>query len=359
MSEDRDSRIADMSVDEFYEELKQHPAFMTDYDSTKPLPEALEGLQAMKYQSDSCDDNALSYKEDGNKNFQLGKYRWAIDSYTEGIKCGPTDQVLNAVLYTNRAAANYRIGNYRSALNDCVQARKFQPSHLKAIVRGSMCHVELKQFPEAIAWCDEALEMSPTDEKMKNLRAKADKLMREQESSKRRELAAERKKMQEHRQILAAVHKRGIRLSGREDLSIGSVSKSSCFSLKSHHPSGAQVSLNSDGVLLWPVMLLYPEYGETDFVEAFSELSLFAEHLEVMFGAEKPAWDVEDKYRPDHLQVFFESKENQRLCEVDISSTLLSALQHAQYIVHDGMPCFLVVVRDSLFARHFVAGYDK
>ena len=344
-----------MSVDEFYDQLKQHPAFMTDYDSTKPLPEALEGLQAMKYQSDSCDDNALSYKEDGNKNFELRKYRWAIDSYTEGIKCKPTDQLLNAVLYTNRAAANYRIGNFRSALNDCIEARKFVSSHLKAIVRGAMCHVELKQFTEAIAWCDEALAMSPTDEKMKNLRTKADKLMREQEAAKRRELAAERKKMCEQQQIMAAVHERGIVLPQSEGSSAGTLS----MLFSSHHPSGAQVCLSSDGVLLWPVMLLYPEYSETDFIEAFSELSLFAEHFEVMFGAEKPAWDVDNKYKPSHLQVFFENKDSQKLYEVDINSTLLSALQHKQYVVHDGMPCFLVVVRNSPFAQHFIARYDK
>ena len=357
MSDQKDSGISNMSVDEFYEELKQHPAFMTDYDLTKPLPEALEGLQAMKYQSDSCDDNALSYKQDGNKNFELGKYRWAIDSYTEGIKCRPTDQLLNAILYTNRAAANYRIGNFRSALNDCIEARKFKSNHLKAIARGAMCYVELKLFPEAIAWCDEALEISPTDEKMKNLRAEADKLLREQERSKRRELAAGRKKAHDQQQILSAVQERGIIFFGSEGSSTGA---SSClFSLKSHHPSGAQVSLNSDGVLVWPVMLLYPEYSETDFIEAFSELSLFSEHLEAMFAAERPCWDVDGKYQPDHLQVFFESKDMHKLYEVDVNSTLLSALLHKRYVVHDGMPCFLVVVRDSPFARHFIALYDK
>jgi len=357
MSDEKDSRIANMSVDEFYEELKQHPAFMTDYDSTKPLPEALEGLQAMKYQSDSSDDNALSYKEDGNKNFERGKYRWAIDNYTEGIKCRPTDQLLSAILYTNRAAANYHIGNYRSALNDCIEARKFKSNHLKAIVRGAMCYVELKEYTEAIAWCDEVLEMSPGDEKIKNLRAKADKSMRELESSKRRELAAERKQSRGQQEVLSAVQKRGIILSGSDGSSAGA--SANLFSLKSQHPSGAQVSLNSDGVLLWPVMLLYPEYSETDFVEAFSELSLFSEHLEVMFGADRPAWDVDEKYQPDRLQVFFESKEKQTLHEVDVNSTLLSALQHERYVVHDGMPCFLVVVQNSPFARHFVSLYDK
>lgn len=352
MCDKKDSEVANMSVDEFYEELKQHPAFMTEYDSTKPLPEALEGLQALKYQSNNCDDNALSYKEDGNKNFELGKYRWAIDSYTEGIKCTPTDPLLIAVLYTNRAAAHYRIGNYRSALNDSIEARKCKSDHLKAIIRGALCYVELKMFTEAVAWCDDALQLSPTDEKMKNVRAKADKLMREQESSKRRELAAERRKDREHQQILAAVQKRGIVLSGYGQ-------SSDLFSSKSHHPSGAGVSLTSDGVLMWPVMLLYPEYGETDFIEAFCESSVFSEHLKVMFGVERPAWDTDDKYQPDHLQIFFEDKDRQQLHQVDASSSLLSALQHKRYVVHDGTPCFFVVAQDSPFARHFIARYSE
>ena len=41
--------------------------------------------------------------------------------------------------------------------------------------------------------------------------------------------------------------------------------------LKGPHPSGAQVHLSPEGVLIWPVMLMFPEFGETDFIEAFRE----------------------------------------------------------------------------------------
>ena len=54
--------------------------------------------------------NATSYKEDGNLNFKRKKYRWAIDNYTAGLKEMAKDKELNAVLYTNRAAANFHIG---------------------------------------------------------------------------------------------------------------------------------------------------------------------------------------------------------------------------------------------------------
>ena len=34
-----------------------------------------------------------------------------MDNYTEGVKCRCPDRSLNAILYTNRAAAQFHIGN--------------------------------------------------------------------------------------------------------------------------------------------------------------------------------------------------------------------------------------------------------
>ena len=42
-------------------------------------------------------------------------------------------------------------------------------------------------------------------------------------------------------------------------------------SLESSHPSGAKVFLNHQGHLEWPVLFLYPEHGETDFISRFNE----------------------------------------------------------------------------------------
>ena len=36
-------------------EMKQHPAFMTEFDESKPLTPALEALQILKYESPSND----------------------------------------------------------------------------------------------------------------------------------------------------------------------------------------------------------------------------------------------------------------------------------------------------------------
>lgn len=34
---------------------------------------------------------------------------------------------------------------------------------------------------------------------------------------------------------------------------------------------GSRVHINEDGELVWPVMLLYPEYHETDLIQEFTE----------------------------------------------------------------------------------------
>ena len=53
---------------------------------------------------------AEAFKDDGNYEFKKKKYDVAVDNYTEGIKCRCPDKQLNAILYTNRAAAQYHRG---------------------------------------------------------------------------------------------------------------------------------------------------------------------------------------------------------------------------------------------------------
>jgi len=48
------------------------------------------------------------------------------------------------------------------------------------------------------------------------------------------------------------------------------------------HGSDAQgPSVDAEGFLTWPVLLAYPEHGQTDFVEQFHEASCLQDHLQV------------------------------------------------------------------------------
>ncbi|PIO36721.1 hypothetical protein AB205_0196010 [Aquarana catesbeiana] len=158
------------------EEFDKVPMFMKkvpDEVKAENTPE-LACLQSIL--TDDPEELARSCKEEGNDYFKEKHYKKAIEAYTEGIKKNSKDQELNAVLYTNRAAAQFYLGNYRSSLNDAVAARKQKPDHLKAIIRGVLCYIEIKNYLEALKWCDEGLRINPSEKKLLEMRTKADKL---------------------------------------------------------------------------------------------------------------------------------------------------------------------------------------
>jgi hypothetical protein len=72
---------------------------------------------------------------------------------------------------------------------------------------------------------------------------------------------------------LRIVQERGIRLSVTTSSGKDIPDPLLLSSLESHHPSGAKVTLDAENVLHWPVLFVYPEYGETDFIQSFDERS--------------------------------------------------------------------------------------
>ena len=50
------------------------------------------------------------YKNEGNDEYKKNNFNSAIHFYTEGIKVNCKDEELNAILYSNRAAARFNLG---------------------------------------------------------------------------------------------------------------------------------------------------------------------------------------------------------------------------------------------------------
>ncbi|XP_055978281.1 tetratricopeptide repeat protein 4 [Sorex fumeus] len=349
--------------DRWEEEFDKIPLFMKEAPSEidpQQNPD-LACLQSLIFDEErSPEEQAKTYKDEGNDYFKEKDYKKAVVSYTEGLKKKCTDPDLNAVLYTNRAAAHFYLGNFRSALNDVAAARKLKPNHLKAVIRGALCHLELKNFAEAVSWCDEGLQIDPKEKKLLEMRVKADKLKRTQQRDMRKAKVTEKKEQSKNEALLQAVKVRGIRLAAEaageeEDSDSESLGELCLDGLGSENPCGARLSMDEQGRLSWPVLFLYPEYGQSDFISAFHEDSRFIDHLMVMFG-ELPSWDLEQKYRPEKLEVYFEAADGAELYRVPLQSTLLPVLQHPRYHVRALTPTFLVCVGTSPFCRSYLEG---
>ncbi|XP_077005664.1 tetratricopeptide repeat protein 4 isoform X2 [Tamandua tetradactyla] len=349
--------------DQWEEEFEKIPLFMKKTPSEIDPQENpdLACLQSIIFDDErSPEEQAKTYKDEGNDYFKEKNYKKAVISYTEGLKKKCADSDLNVVLYTNRAAAHYYLGNFRSSQNDVMAARKLKPCHLKAIVRGALCHLELGNFAEAVNWCDEGLQIDAKEKKLLNTRAKADKLKRTEQRDIRKAKLKEKKEQNQNEALLQAIKARNIRLVSEvanEDEDSGSEGPGELFldGLSSENPCGARVSLDDQGRLSWPVLFLYPEYTQSDFISAFHEDSRFIDHLMVMFG-ETPSWDLEQKYCPDNLEVYFEDEERAELYQVSPKSSLLQVLQHPRYFVKALTPAFLVCVRSSPFSKNYLRG---
>lgn len=338
------------SEDNWEEEIEQIPLFMSkspDVIDPERSP-ALAALQLLKYEDATPLNRANAYKEEGNYLFKQKKYKEAKTAYSEAIKQKCEDPATNAILYCNRATMEYHVGNFRSSLMDCKQARKFKPDHFKAIVRGAMCCVKLKRLEEAIDWCDEGLSMSPDDAMLTDLRSTAGKEKKRTERDQRKEQMSTKAQAAEEEKLLAAIKSHGVTLVHTRGGVAGGLS------LDEPHPSGKRVHLDRDGTLVWPVLFLYPEFGQTDLVEAFAENHLFEEHIEAMLGKECPPWDVKGQYIPSNVELYFEDSTTDECVRVDQHSTLGSVLASPRYRVVSGTPSFIILAAGTSFREQFL-----
>uniref|UniRef100_A0A8D0HAD7 Tetratricopeptide repeat domain 4 n=1 Tax=Sphenodon punctatus TaxID=8508 RepID=A0A8D0HAD7_SPHPU len=254
-------------------------------------------------------------------------YEKAVISYSEGLKKKCNDADLNAVLCTNRAVAQFYLGNGLCSELEFVFG--LNPGLL--FFTGALCHLELGHFPEAIVWCEEGLRIDSKEKKLLETRNKADRLKRAEQRDSRKAKLVERKEQSQKEALLKALKGRNIQLSlepsKEEDEVSDGLAELSLDGFGSCSAYGAKVCLDENGHLTWPVLFLYPEYGQTDFIAAFHEESRFMDHLMVMFS-ELPPWDLERKYHPGDLELYFEDEEREGTYQVNPEATLLQALQH-------------------------------
>ncbi|KAG5343214.1 TTC4 protein, partial [Acromyrmex heyeri] len=330
--------------DRWQEEMEKHPFFMKKPpepgDQLSPL---MEGLQQLKYGEDenTPEELANNYKEDGNFNYKYKKYRLAILSYTTGIKTKCKDDDLMAQLYNNRAAAHFMLQNYRSCLNDCKLALKFKPQYPKALSRAATCSFHIKDYDQCIDLCDQFLDQSPTDKTILKLRSDSVIAKERLQRDKRKQERAEKKSDKEDEKLLETISRKGINLELTNDKQ-----KLELRDLEPQVPQIAQSRVHFDekDKLVWPVMILYPETQQTDFIQNFHEDMLLIEQLIELFE-EPPEWDVKHRYTIENINVYFEGKNKCSIHKVDIQLTLDEILRDKQFIVRGGTPAFLILVK--------------
>ncbi|XP_022818661.1 tetratricopeptide repeat protein 4 [Spodoptera litura] len=339
------------SEDTWEEEMDKHPFFMKSTPDDGTLSPLAEGLAKLKYdpEENTPVELAANYKEDGNFNFKHKNYRLAILGYTEGIKQRCNDAEINASLYNNRAASHWHLKNYRSALFDSEKALSFNANHTKARTRAAKAALEVTKYDTCIEHCQKLLEGETKDKEIVELLNTAKKKKQQQERDQRRKERKNEKDSEQKDQVIKAIIQRGIKISKCDDEDDIDLSK-----LEPSLP-GAQDAIVriEDGVLRWPILLLYPEFQMTDFIRDCPENVQLLSQLEQVFPA---PWDEENKYSCSKINVYFEGYDKMPHV-IDPSKNLGDLLVTKYYELKAGTPAFFILPRGSVVERRFLESY--
>jgi len=263
----------------------------------------------------------------------------------------PENKELKVQLLTNRAAAQFHIGNYRSSLIDCEAALTVISTHMKAVVRAAECCSKLQHFKECLAWCDKGLDIDSTHEQLLKLRSDTVSKDKAKQRDQRKRLAAEKKLKQGQGELLDLIKNRGIKVQSKS-------SNLTLEDLEPCHPAAMQKRVRLDaGTLVWPVLFLYPEVGETDFIEEFRETDQISDHLAVMFGGDKAPWDPDGRYTPESIVMYYEDV-SANLVHVPPDWNLAQVCSSKGFLLKAGTPALILLVRDSKAHKDFLSKYS-
>lgn len=354
-------------------EMEKHPLFLKSNPQPGSAPSPLvDALTQLKYDPEFNSPLELmeSYKIDGNENFRIKKYRWAADNYSEAVRIArrelsKTDTTLIrleekvkmiklvSTLYNNRASAHFFLENYRSSARDAKLAYSLDPTNQKAILRVSKCLQALDKFTDLLEYCRSQLSAesrakpdAATIVKLEKTIKLATISLKLQERDQRKVAAAKERRQAARQEIEDAVRKRGIIYRGSLFETDHGAAVHDHFVYLSEEEAP-----DADRHLLWPVIFVLAETGQSDFVKDFHENTTFIEMFNVMFAS--PAeWDQAGAYVPERLRLWYHSYQDERysglvLKELDpASTTLLSAMQAPGFVVTAAIPTFVLTLAE-------------
>ena len=247
--------------------------------------------------------------------------------------------LLQSQVYSNRAMVSLSLKNYGSCRKDADLALALWPGNIKAHYRKSKALLMLKRYDEALTSSVAGLGVDPGNEQLVAIRDTC-----VQEQGKERERASAKAKEQAAR--AAAEETRWL---AAWDIITGAVGDDGRRTVAAAKPPGAgkvtagyacanqqPAQLHEilphlvEGRPAWPVLMLYPQYGQLDVVQGAGAADMVVAHLAEMFpeiddlpaddaGRQNPAvpWDRDGEYRVSKLAVYAPLEAGQRIETVE------------------------------------------
>ncbi|CAI2371935.1 unnamed protein product [Moneuplotes crassus] len=265
----------------------------------------------------------------------------AMNCFTKGIAEECKDKEINYELHLLMARCEFQQKNYGKLKEHVDQALKNKET-AQLYYYGAISRLNTEKWDDCVEYCKGCLKIEDSHEKCRELMKIA--LVKQMKEKKKMEEMAlinklENEKMQK---LYYLIKSYGIKIGSKlhflpEDI-------------------GANLYIDEYNILHFPVIILYDEFMQCDFIQDFGMNTTFREQLSQVLSQPAP-WDPEHRYKIDAVDVFYETNitapldadekivEGDKYVKVDLDSELLPVLQDEKHVVPQ-YPIFVVVAKD-------------
>uniref|UniRef100_A0A7S1XL21 Cns1/TTC4 wheel domain-containing protein n=1 Tax=Phaeomonas parva TaxID=124430 RepID=A0A7S1XL21_9STRA len=287
-------------------------------DTTEMNQYDIDAFNNMIYDNRTPAELLDNFRDRGNTHFKTGKrnrmfYRDALVMYGKALQQSrlleqeyqdsPEGKEEISKLWSNCAAANLNLRNWRSALQAAEVALELWEENVKAVYRKTKALIELKRYEEAVLSAAQGAALDAENKEFPKLQKQAQKRFVEARRQEEARAAAVLRRQQPVLDLWELAQSVRVRL-GPPDKSMREMAGG--HAIATAKPSWAGEGANRD--VRWPLLLLYPEYSQTDFVAEAHGQDMLAEWLGRVLPEEEqmlPEWDERRDYRGSNVDVFF------------------------------------------------------
>eukprot|EP00758_Cryptobia_borreli_P001642 Tbor_TRINITY_DN2411_c0_g1::TRINITY_DN2411_c0_g1_i1::g.2595::m.2595 len=277
--------------------------------------------------------------------------RAAVNCYTDGLNAAkeqlqndPENKHLIAQLYGNRSMANFLMKNYGHSLLDAQRSIIVDNNYFKGYYRGAKAAERVRKYDIALSLIEKGrqTEPIPPEQAMKEFEEIENVVILAKEQAAKKEKADKMKtrvKAAETSNIMRAITSKGIKITIQNEVTSEQMSQYSI--MKPYF--GA-----SDDVLHVPLLFMFDEYQQTDFMQDVSTELCLAELVDELMPF---PWDDRGRYAKIHdVVAVFKIDDGVQIPEyycIDLGWPLLEVFRQPTYQMPRLLPVIHIISRHS------------
>lgn len=245
--------------------------------------------------------------------------------FTEALDQDYKDPETLWTIYMGRAKLNLLIAQFGRCKEDSIEALKIKPNdeHMWTVLSRSRYFIE--KYNDGLKFALQGLEKCPKSEKLLNMKQLFEECLEKEQKCVEEVSSLQALKKDKKLEVYRNLRGKKVKLGKRVH----------------HLPESLelQITEDDDGTLHFPVLLLYDEFMQTDFIQDWKEHTTLREMLTGIFHS-YPPWDQECDYDMQSIEVYYENdqtkpldpkdtakkKSTKKYTKVDLKQTLLEVL---------------------------------